>query len=272
MDDLTGPVRILSDLHLGHPACRLGSVEPLRPILIGAKTVIFNGDTWEQGNAILKDHAEMLYQDLLALLDELDITPIFIRGNHDPLISDLDWVDARETFITHGDCLFETISPWNPNTWKHRDEYARIRSEITGKDLASSLEYTRRCRLVGERDEHRFSSGRFRIMRSVLKFVYPPRRAFEVLRCWKETPRRADLFRKHHRPDSKIVVIGHIHHPGIWKRPDGYTLINTGGFLSVGKAQVLELNGSTARVFKVDESNPEAFFLREIWAEEKSFI
>ena len=43
-----GRVRILSDLHLAHPASQIGSVESLRPLIAGADTVIFNGDTCEQ--------------------------------------------------------------------------------------------------------------------------------------------------------------------------------------------------------------------------------
>ncbi len=264
MDDIAGPIRILSDLHLGHPACRLKSVEPLRAILQGAGTVIFNGDTWEQGNSFLKKRAEKPYRELLDLLDELAIAPLFICGNHDPMISDLDWLDLSggSVFVTHGDCLFETISPWNPITWKLKVEYDRVRREIPDSDLASLMNYTRRCRLIGERDEHKFRSGRLRILRSVFKIACPPRRPWEILRCWKETPGRVDRLRKNHLPNPKTIIIGHVHRPGIWKRADGYTLINTGGFMSVGKAQLVELNGDDVSVFTVDESNPKEFSLK----------
>ena len=41
------PVRILSDLHLGHRVSRISSVECFRPLIAGAGTVVFTGDTWQ---------------------------------------------------------------------------------------------------------------------------------------------------------------------------------------------------------------------------------
>jgi len=268
IQQLAPPVRVLSDLHLGHPACRLDSVEPLRPLIQGARSLVLNGDTWEQLNPVLAAHAEILYQDLLGLLNELEITPAFIRGNHDARISKLDWIgqERDDLFITHGDCLFETISPWNPKTWTLSDKYARIHADCSRDDLTGLMDCVQRCRLLGRRDEHRFRSGRFRIARSVFKLIFPPRRPWEILRCWRETPLRADQFRRKHRPGAKILIMGHVHRPGIWQRPDGYTLINTGGFMSIGKARVVEWDDKTIRSFRVDEANPAAFALREDWS------
>ena len=45
---LPQPVRILSDLHLGHQVSRIARVSALRPLVAGAGTVIFNGDTWQE--------------------------------------------------------------------------------------------------------------------------------------------------------------------------------------------------------------------------------
>ncbi|MCU0753303.1 MAG: hypothetical protein MUC40_09850 [Akkermansiaceae bacterium] len=42
------PVRVFSDLHLGHSVSRIGRVSALRPLIAGAGTVIFNGDTWQE--------------------------------------------------------------------------------------------------------------------------------------------------------------------------------------------------------------------------------
>ena len=42
------PVRILSDLHLGHKISRITRVSALRPLISGAATVVFNGDTWQE--------------------------------------------------------------------------------------------------------------------------------------------------------------------------------------------------------------------------------
>ena len=270
MDNLPEPIRVVSDLHLGHPACRLQSVEPLRPLFENAKTIVFNGDTWEHGNPFLADEAKKRFDELLELLDELDVTSVFLNGNHDAEISDREYLDLLDgnVFIIHGDCLFETISPWSPQIWKREKEFAEARSNYSQDELRNDfekiLEYTSRCRHIAEREEHTFKGGRFRVLRSVVKLIFPPRRIWEVLKCWRETPPRVDRFRKKHRPKANFVLMGHIHHPGIWVRSEGYTLINTGGFMSIGKAQVVEINGGKIRVFKVDESDARAFRLLEI--------
>ena len=41
------PIRILSDLHFGHPASIIERPEQLAPLFREAKTVVFNGDTVE---------------------------------------------------------------------------------------------------------------------------------------------------------------------------------------------------------------------------------
>jgi hypothetical protein len=46
---MSSPIRILSDLHLGHRVSRIASAESLRPLIAGAGTVIFNGDTCSNG-------------------------------------------------------------------------------------------------------------------------------------------------------------------------------------------------------------------------------
>ena len=58
------PVRILSDLHLAHPGCRIGSIDDLRPLFEGVRDrIILNGDTCEQrNNRFVEDGAAWLEQ------------------------------------------------------------------------------------------------------------------------------------------------------------------------------------------------------------------
>ena len=49
------PVRVLSDLHLGHKVSRIDHVSALRPLIAGAGTVIFNGDTQALADGMLGD-------------------------------------------------------------------------------------------------------------------------------------------------------------------------------------------------------------------------
>ena len=72
-DEFEGPLRVVSDLHLGHPSALVGSVEWLRPLLAGARTVVFNGDTCELAHAPWRASAEELLGLLRNLCDELGV-------------------------------------------------------------------------------------------------------------------------------------------------------------------------------------------------------
>ncbi len=64
------PLRIFSDLHLGHKASRIGEVEKLRPLFRGAGTVVFNGDTWEELSPPWREKSEEMLGQLRRILGE----------------------------------------------------------------------------------------------------------------------------------------------------------------------------------------------------------
>ncbi len=108
------PVRIFSDLHLGHGASRISEVGSLRPLFHGAGTVVFNGDSWEElSEGWRKRSAEML-ADLRGILAEEGCDTIFLPGNHDPGWEGKGWLELAEgrIVVTHGDALLRDGAPW----------------------------------------------------------------------------------------------------------------------------------------------------------------
>ena len=67
-DRFDGPVRVLSDLHLGHSGCVIEKVAQLEPLIEGAQTVVFNGDTFEQMESRFRERSG-------AMLEELKMMP-----------------------------------------------------------------------------------------------------------------------------------------------------------------------------------------------------
>ena len=67
---MKGPVRILSDLHLGHKISRIADVDVLRPLVAGMGTVVFNGDTWQELALPFRDRSEAMLEELRALFAE----------------------------------------------------------------------------------------------------------------------------------------------------------------------------------------------------------
>ncbi|NJM38529.1 MAG: hypothetical protein HC845_12090 [Akkermansiaceae bacterium] len=63
---------------------RIENVSALRPLIAGAGTIIFNGDTWQElAKVFLKRATEML-EELRWLCAEEGAEAIFLSGNHDP--------------------------------------------------------------------------------------------------------------------------------------------------------------------------------------------
>ena len=81
---MTYPIRILSDLHLGHRVSRIESSESLRPLIAGAGTVIFNGDTWQELARLFFERSAEMLKDLKRICAEEGAEPLFLPGNHDP--------------------------------------------------------------------------------------------------------------------------------------------------------------------------------------------
>jgi len=60
--------------------------------------------------------------------------------------------------------------------------------------------------------------------------IWPPSRIPNILRAWAQLPGRLADFAAEHRPQACCLVAGHTHRPGVWRRPDGRVVINTGAY------------------------------------------
>lgn len=257
MDGLT---RVVSDLHLGHPGCRVRSVESLRPLFEGIDTVVFNGDTVEQRHEKLAAKGERLLAELVALLEECGCRPVFLRGNHDPRISDADHLDlgGGRLFVTHGDALFRHLSPWSPKVWPVVPRMEEIRAEYGEErlagDLAAQFECVQRCRALPKGAESEFKTGRFKTVRTLARMAWPPLRPVRIVKTWLTIPRAAHVFASRYRPDARVILFGHSHFAGVWDR-EGRTAINTGGFLSMMPARAVDFRGDELVVRRIDEGS-----------------
>ncbi|HVJ45796.1 MAG TPA: hypothetical protein VM511_05375, partial [Luteolibacter sp.] len=107
-------MRVISDLHLGHRVSRIENVGRLRPLIAGAGTLVFNGDTWQELAKELKEKSRGLLQELEKICREEGCQPVFLPGNHDPGWPGKGYLELAEgkIVITHGDALLRDGSPW----------------------------------------------------------------------------------------------------------------------------------------------------------------
>jgi predicted phosphodiesterase len=253
---LAEPVRVLSDLHLGHPASRIGEVGSLRPLLEGAATVVFNGDSCEQAYSKWRGPAEQMLDELRGLCLEMGIQPVFLTGNHDPDISDVGWIDLGGVFVSHGDMVFRSAAPWSFEFLRNREKINKILRERpdTGaprNDLAYRYETALQLHAAMRPEGGSRSGGGY-----LLSGLWPPRRCFALLRAWATMAGEAERFLSRYRPEARAFLCGHFHRPGVWERK-GRIICNTGSFMQRMSALVAEVAGPALVIRRVEASGRE---------------
>jgi UDP-2,3-diacylglucosamine pyrophosphatase LpxH len=249
------PIVILSDLHIGHPASRLTDPQSLTPLLRGAATVVFNGDTVEMLWVGNRDHAQEQLERLAQTCTDLGARPVFLNGNHDPIVSSASYLDLCEgaVLVTHGDILFHSVAPWSRDAAVIGPEHSRLLEQLDEQakaDLAERLLIAKRAQLTLEMHEpHRGTGLRVRVM-TVVREVWPPWRAVKIIHCWLQTPGFAARLAQEHRPLAHYVIIGHTHRAGVWRR-DGRVVINTGSFMSFSGRSIVRLTAERVQVQEV---------------------
>ncbi len=244
--------RILSDLHYGDERSRLRDLSALNPLLEGVDTLVLNGDCCHtQAGAVPEQIAA-----LRAYFAGWGRPVVFVTGNHDPDIStthELALEDGR-VWVTHGDVLFDSIAPW----CHLREELIRrlvpIRQRHAPEDwvnLPTRLLMIREaclglpCEQLPEL--HSSPQRAARLARD----LFPPQRALAMLHTWAVAPGRAARLAAAQRPAAQVVVIGHVHFPGVWRRV-GRTVVNTGAFCPPLGALLVDLAGGHVQVRKIE--------------------
>lgn len=236
------PVRILSDLHLGHKICRIEQISALRPLIHGAATIIFNGDTWQELARPFREKSAEMLEELKTLCAEEGATPIFLAGNHDPGWSRPGWIELAngKIVITHGDALLVDGSPWKREILLHGDRVDKIwkRHPLAGSDVRERLEVARE--VAQELCSVEYPTGR-KLFQRAWDAVVPPRRAFKMIQAWCTQGAAGRKFCDTYFPQAEILIIGHFHRHGCWE-DGGLKVINTGSFMAPGRAHWVEWN------------------------------
>lgn len=263
---LAGRVRILSDLHLGHPASLIGAAAELRPLLEGVDTVVFNGDSCELAYAGWTERGQDLMDDLQSLCGEVGVRALFLTGNHDPGISELGWLDLWDgaLLVTHGDMVHREVATWSREYLSSKQEVAAVweeRDELED-DLRKRWEGVRAVEeiLRVKRPPKVHLRGKLQL----LSAVWPLERPFAILRAWATMFPAALDFMKRYRPEARVMVFGHFHRPGIsWR--DGRLLVNLGAFTRGAIPLAVDLEGDWMRVRRVTRNDGGEFRPAAAW-------
>jgi UDP-2,3-diacylglucosamine pyrophosphatase LpxH len=262
--NVTYPVTILSDLHLGHPASYLTDPRRLTPLFRDAATVVFNGDSVEMLWVGNRDHAQEQLDRLAQACLDAGARPVFLTGNHDPVVSSASFLDLcdGEVLVTHGDILFPAIAPWSPEArivGPAHDRFVAALDEEARTDLTERLIAAKRATLQLEMHEPRRSGGRWAGLAMAARETWPPWRPLWIVQAWMQTPGLADKLAQQYRPAARCVVVGHTHYAGVWQR-GGRVIVNTGSFLPFSGRAAVRLTPERLEVRAIVSQNDEWVF------------
>lgn len=236
------PVRIFSDLHLGHKVSRIERVSALRPLIAGAGTVVFNGDTWQELAPPFRERSAAMLAELQSLCAEERAEAVFLPGNHDPGWDGPGWLELAggRIVVTHGDALLPSGSPWKREIIAAGDRVGELWAAHPGAETDAARRLVLAREIARELCSVEYPFGRSFIQR-VWDALVPPQRALHMLDAWRSQAAAGAVFCERYLPAAELLVIGHFHWHGSWQC-GGRSILNTGSFTDPGRARWVEWN------------------------------
>lgn len=261
------PVRVLSDLHLGHKICRIEQVSALRPLIAGAGTVVFNGDTWQELAAPFLERSTVMLEELKSLCREEGAKAVFLPGNHDPGWSGPGWVELAggRIVVTHGDALLHGGSPWKREILTSNERITELWGRYPEAYQDAEDRHSVARDIARELCSVEYPTGRSLFQRA-WDAVLPPRRGVKMIEAWMTQGSVGARFCRDYFPRAEVLLIGHFHWDGSWLC-GGRRVINTGSFTSPGRANWAEWNEGWLSWGVIDEA-PESCRkgkTRDVW-------
>lgn len=249
-------IRILSDLHYGDRASRIGSLAQLQPLLDGVTHLVLNGDTLDTRPGPAPAHTAACRAEILAFFPAHVPRVTFLTGNHDADLTGEHALDLAggTVFVTHGDIMHDDIVPWSQDADFIRPRIAAglaTLAPVERTQLASRLMVWRRVAAAIPQRHQSETRGLRYAMHFARDTVWPPSRVWRVIRTWRREPALAAEFVRTHRPQAKFIAVGHTHRPGAWSTPSGVVVINTGSFCRPFGGCAIDLAGGRLSVHRI---------------------
>ena len=254
-------IRIFSDLHYGDRGSRIRSLPALAPLFDGATSLVLNGDTLDTRPGPDPAATTALRAEVRQFFDQSAPPTTFLTGNHDPDYSSHHTLDLAggQVFVTHGDIIFDDLVPWSQDAPLIRqrlaEELATLLAEQRDQLDARLAVYRRVAASIPQR--HQSERNRLKYTLGFMKdTVWPPARVLRVLRAWHRGPGLAAELTRRHRPSARFAIIGHIHHPGFWRRGN-VTVLNTGSFCPPLGGCVIDVTSDHLALRRIAEKHGE---------------
>jgi len=258
-DTCPEPVTVLSDLHLDWQDEWARKAQAMRELWAGSASVVFNGDTLNWYTAAQPERARQVLDYLSGLCRSDGAEPVFLAGNSDNPISRRRHLVLAQglVLVTHGDVLFEDISPWRA-----------CAGEFFRERLAAleAMEPSRRQTIEGQMESVRHAIQEVQdrqcggLEREILAgqvrerpwWADNPAGLGVLLRARRRMPQLAAEFAERFVPSAQVVLVGHAHRSGLWTR-GGRMVVNTGSFGLMGSPLLVRLEDGLLAVREVSQ-------------------
>lgn len=216
--------------------------------------LICNGDTTDTRPQANKDEVLRRRAVIDQFIQQSSSRAKFLTGNHDPDISSHHHDDLSHgaILVTHGDILYGNIVPWGYDAELARELVARARRELPHEaDKLLYLLHTHRRAASAIPQRHQATKHGLKYLIGLTDTIWPPKRILRILKAWKQFPHRGQALLQRHRPQARFLICGHTHRPGIWHRPDGRIIINTGSFCPPSGRLMVDVNETEILVRRI---------------------
>lgn len=244
-----GVIRIISDLHLGHPRSKIKSPQDLTPLLEGVEHLIACGDLAETRDCAYQALGLQQRAELATLCHERDIELTILAGNHDPDEPlGIASIDHGRIIALHGHCLYKNVAPWGWEYLHHKAECHQLIAQFPLADtsLADRMELARRMSTLQQPVFHAKRTFTNPVAKFFAHACWPPSRPLAILLAWLSMSRRMHRFTNQFFPTAELVCYGHFHRT--CQSTIGHrTYYNVGAFFKDAHPAMLDIhpNGST---------------------------
>lgn len=230
-------ILVISDLHVGNDVSKAPAMlDGVARIARNYDRIILNGDTLDcyardehvaAGTKLARD-----FEQIRSACTTRTGPPEIITGNHDPRISDTDFIYIKEhrTLVFHGDCIADSTHPSDPQENILANYVGKHWTKIGGRPSQFSELATTYRRLQREHLSENPRKERRSTLTYLLGLCYPPQKPFHVLKYVLTSHHLAEELADAHDQPIDHVVIGHTHRAGTWKIRNR-TVFNTGSFM-----------------------------------------
>jgi len=192
-----------------------------------------------------------MLEELRVLAAERGVRLELLPGNHDPGSGGPGFMELADgaVFVTHGHMLFREGAPWSRMLPERRLEVERVWREAgeEAESLGGRMKVANAVARVLV--PPRYPKGRS-VLARVWDAVVPPTRGWRMIQAWRRFPAEAARMAGRFCPEARVVVVGHFHRAGIWRR-GGRWVVNTGSFMPPGAAWCVDVAAGDVKVRKI---------------------